>query len=160
MLLKKHYQVRSYPINYMRIHQLECAFDDTFVLLTQGKEKEPNTLSHVDKKGKVIRFYQFSNRPSVFVMLSDHELVVPIQLDRKIVAIDLKSHHDVDPQYFDATFKERKMKICVGGLVCFFFERTKLLCIIEESQQFNREQYLGHIKSECSVKYFQTPLKL
>ena len=65
-------------------------------------------------------------------MLSDHSLVVPIQLENKFAVIDLKSHHDVDLQYFDVTFEKRKRELWEEELVCFFFEETKLLCVIEE----------------------------
>ena len=45
MLLK----LDKLSLNYMSVLQLECAFADTFVLLTTGSFKQPNILSHLDR---------------------------------------------------------------------------------------------------------------
>ena len=138
MLRDSTYTLCSYQSTAKAL-QVEPAFENTFVLLTQRDLSHPE-IHHLDRQGNTI--HSFSEEGiSFFNMINDREVVVPLPSKNEIAVLDLKKEQnkfvrklafnfdeDFEEMKYEANFpssEERKYK-------GFFFEESKLMCLVTE----------------------------
>lgn len=90
--------------------QIALAYDNTFVVLCQDvfeKSKHPyaDRIYHFDAEGNILHRYIFEVEVQKFVMPSEEQLIVPLRVMKKIVAINLSNRSH---QGFNYPFKIEK----------------------------------------------------